>query len=279
MTLFPLHEYTEFADGRTLHERLFLGSAGWSYDDWEGPFYPPGTSSRDRLSFYARQFRSVEIDSTFYGIPTKQAVRGWYDRTPEDFMFSAKFPSSITHTAQLIDCADEMFQFVEVMTELGEKLGPLLIQFPPTYSIAGISDLARFLESLPKGLIYAVEVRHRSWLVDEFADLLKHHNASIVMSCCGPFERFWRVTSRVAYIRWLGKWDAVEEFDRIQIDRSDEIAWWIPRIRHFLDQGGVLFGYVNNHYAGHSPESIRTIKGLLETELATPSHSETSLDE
>lgn len=266
-TLFPQEESS--AEDRQVHDRFFAGSAGWSYDDWEGPFYPPGISSLDRLTYYSRQFRSVEIDSTFYGTPRLASVQGWYERTPDDFVFAAKFPRTITHDARLVGVSDETYHFIETMTELGEKLGPLLIQFPPSFDASHFGDLERFLEGLPDGLMYAVEVRHRSWLTDSFADLLENWSVSLCMSCSGGhLDRFWRVTSRVAYIRWLGLHDAVEKFDHTQIDRAEDVEWWIPRIRHFLDQGGVVFGYVNNHYAGHSPATIHLIQRRLREESA-----------
>ncbi|MFU8802553.1 MAG: DUF72 domain-containing protein [Bradymonadaceae bacterium] len=243
--------------------KIWLGTSGWSYDDWNGVFYPPGTSQKDRLVHYAGQFNTVEIDSTFYARPAMKTVQGWYERTPDDFIFAAKFPRSITHDARLIHCEHEAIDFVGVMSELGEKLGPLLLQLPPSLTASSFDDLAGLFEGLPDGYAYAVEVRHGSWLIDEFADLLKRWNVALTLTSCGHLERFWRVTSRIAYVRWLGQWDAMDRFDEVQIDRSEDIAWWVPRIKHFLDQGGVVFGYVNNHYAGHAPTTVRQIeKGL-----------------
>ncbi|MEZ4461131.1 MAG: DUF72 domain-containing protein [bacterium] len=259
MTLFP----DPIRPDREVHDRVFLGGAGWSYDDWDGVFYPPGLAARDRLSYYATQFKTVEIDSTFYGTPTKSTVQGWHQRTPDDFLFAAKFPRSITHDARLVNCADETYRFIENMAELGDKLGPLLLQFPPSFTAHALSDLARYIEGLPDGLMYAVEVRHRSWLTDEFADLLKDWGVALCMACEGAMGRFWRTTSRVAYIRWLGDHDAFETFESVRVDREELIDWWAPRIRHFTDQGGVVFGYVNNHYAGHSPETLRMIERKL----------------
>lgn len=259
---------TEPEADRSVHPNLYLGSAGWSYDDWEGPFYPPGTSQLDRLSHYASRFRTVEIDSTFYGIPALSTVQGWYQRTPEDFVFSAKFPSSITHEAELIDCADETYRFVETMSELGEKLGPLLLQFSPSFGADRMNDLEAFLEGLPDGLMYAVEIRHPSWLMDDFANLLKRWNVALCLPSAGRLHRFWRVTSRFAYIRWLGRQNVLDRFDEVQIDRTEDIEWWVPRIRHFLDYGGMVFGYVNNNYSGHSPVTVREIARRVRDDLA-----------
>lgn len=248
---------------RNVHERLLLGSAGWSYDDWDGPFYPPGTSSADRLTRYAERFRTVEIDSTFYGIPRQSTVQGWYQRTPDDFVFSAKFPASVTHEARLRDCGAEAVAFVERMGELGDKLGPLLIQLGPTFRVDRLPDLQRFLEGLPDGLMYAVEIRHRSWLIDEFADLLKRWNVALCLPSAGHLHHFWRVTSQFVYIRWLGRPNVLDRFHEVQIDRAEDVEWWVPRIRHFIGYGGTVFGYVNNNYAGHSPATLRMLAQRL----------------
>ncbi len=266
MTLFPIE--SPVRPDRMLNERLFLGSAGWSYDDWDGNFYPANLAARDRLAYYATQFRSVEIDSTFYGCPARSTVQAWYQRTPDDFMFAAKFPRTITHDARLINCADETYRFIETMSELGEKLGPLLLQFPPSFNASAFGDVERYLEGLPDGLMYAIEVRHTSWLTDEFAELLKTWGVALCMACAGPMQRFWRSTSRVAYIRWLGDYDAFDTFDSVRIDREDEIGWWAPRIHHFTNQGGVVFGYVNNHYAGYSPATVHLVERKLREEFA-----------
>jgi len=250
---------------RDVHDRLFLGTAGWSYDDWDGPFYPPGTSSLDRLRHYARHFRTVEIDSTFYGTPTLSTVQGWYERTPDDFVFAAKFPREITHGARLVDAAASAQYFVETMSELGDKLGPLLIQLPPSFTIGSFRHLAAFLEGLPDGFTYAVEVRHPSWLEDRFADLLRRWNVALCLTCSGHLANFWRVTSRVAYIRWLGRQNQFSTFDRVQADRTEELDWWVPRIRHFLDHDGVVFGYANNNYAGFAPETADDVARRLAT--------------
>lgn len=244
-------------------EHVYLGTSGWSYDDWEDVFYPAGTRSLDRLAHYATQFSTVEIDSTFYGIPSMKTVQSWFERTPDDFIFSAKFPRQITHDARLVHCEHETMAFIGAISELGNKLGPLLLQLPPSFTTDSFDDLALFFEGLPDGYSYAVEMRHSSWLIDEYADLLKRWNVSMVLTCSAHFERFWRTTSRIAYIRWLGKQGAFKRFDEVQLDRSEEYGWWVPRIQHFVEKGGLVFGYVNNNYAGYSPQIVQEITSAL----------------
>lgn len=251
----------------SLHPQLYLGTSGWSYSDWQDGFYPPGTTSKERLEFYAGQYQSVEINSTFYGLPRLKTVQSWRMQSPEGFVFSAKFPRAITHQARLVNCAGLTTTFIETMQELGDRLGPLLLQLPPSLSADAFDDLARFLEGLPDGLIYAVEVRHRSWLTQEYADLLKRWQVSMVLTCGSHLGRFWRATSRVAYIRWLGVHDAFEDYTRPRDERDDEIAWWAARMAHFLDRGGTIFGYANNNYEGFSPKTVRRIEAEVSHQM------------
>jgi uncharacterized protein YecE (DUF72 family) len=113
---------------------IYLGTQGWSYKDWVGSFYPAGTAARDFLACYAQQFGAVELDTTFYGTPTPSRVRTWFDVTPDDFLFTAKVPRSITHDRHLVDCREDFEEFVAIMRLLGHKLGPILIQLPPDFT-------------------------------------------------------------------------------------------------------------------------------------------------
>lgn len=241
-------------------KKVLLGTCGWSYDDWEASFYESGLPKRDRLEVYARHFGTVEIDSTFYAIPPMKTVQSWHARTPKGFIFSAKFPRLITHEHRLENAGALAQSFVETMSELGEKLGALLIQLPPTIKVSAFDTLARFLEGLPDGYIYALEVRDRSWLTEDLARLLKRWKIVLVLSDGEHMERFWRVTSRVVYIRWLGRQDAFDRYDRLQREVDEDLRYWIPRMEHFLGRGGTILGYVNNKYAGHSPAVVDALK-------------------
>ncbi len=256
-------------DWNLAHDQLYLGTAGWSYDDWDGVFYPSGTSSLGRLPYYASEFRTVEIDSTFHATPSRTTVQSWHQRTPPGFVFAAKFPRAITHAARLVDCGTEAATFIEVMTELGDRLGPLLIQLPPSFTVDKFDDLARFLEGLPDGLMYAVEVRHRSWLVEEYAQLLKRWRVAMTLTCGRHLGRFWRVTSRIVYMRWLGEHDPFERYDRIQQPRDEELEWWAARMAHFLERGGTVFGYAANDYEGFSPQTVRRVSSAVADSLSS----------
>ena len=243
----------------TFESRALIGTCGWAYDDWDDVFYPPDIDGTYRLVHYADRFQTVEIDSTFYAIPSRKTVRAWRERTPPGFIFSAKFPRQITHEKRLADCGDLAATFVDVMSELGDRLGTLLIQLPPSMGRRYFSTLQRFLEGLPDGYSYALEVRNRSWLVDDFAQLLRRWKVALALTDSTHLDRFWRVTSQIVYIRWLGQWNAFERYDRVQQSVESALDWWEPRMEHILDRGATILGYVNNNFAGYSPAIVEAI--------------------
>ena len=142
---------------------FFLGTTSWSNEDWEGLIYPEGCAAADYIEHYAKAFRSVEIDSTWYRVPTPKAIEGWLRRTPPHFRFTAKIPRVISHEKMLVDCMGDMEEFLDAMAPLGERLGPLLMQFPyiargqdaheNEYGSAFTERLAEFLPQLPYGRV------------------------------------------------------------------------------------------------------------------------------
>ena len=244
--------------------KMFLGTSGWSYKDWVGNFYPPDTAASSYLKKYAAILPTVEIDSTFYGIPRASTVEKWRDETPADFMFSAKVPQSITHEKSLRDCGEEMTAFVKRMAVLGDKLGPLLLQFPYGFKYECFDDLQAFLPMLPADFSFAVEVRHKSWLNERFYDLLRAHGTALVLIDHPWMPRVEVVTAAFTYIRWLGDRKAVTEpFDQLRLDRRKEFAIWKRIIEKIATEDLVVYGYFNNHYAGHSPTSLNIFREMF----------------
>lgn len=251
--------------------RLLLGTQGFSFDDWVGPFYPPDTPKSAYLEEYGRHFPTVEIDATFYAIPRASVVRGWRERTPDGFRFAAKFPKSITHDKKLENAEAEATAFVRVMSELGDKLGVLTLQFAYDFTPDSFNLLDSFLRSLPPGPRYAVEVRNRKWLTHAFGQMLSSHNAALVLHDLHYMPRMNWITADFTVIRWLGRRSDIEHFDRLQIDRTQELTRWAERVRKFLDDGLDVYGYFNNHFAGHSPASVRMFEEILDRlELRSP---------
>jgi uncharacterized protein YecE (DUF72 family) len=254
-----------------------LGTQGWNYDAWVGPFYPSGTRPVDFLATYARAFDTVEVDATFYAIPPAKTVQGWAARTPGDFCFALKLPQEITHERRLRDCGDLTALFVERIRELGAKLGPVLIQLGPDFGPAELPALVSFLPTLPTDIRFAVEFRQRGWIHDGVLALLAEHRVALALTDARWIPRRTtlalaeRPTANFAYLRWMGPNRDIVDYSRIQFDRSRELESWSEAILMLLQKVTAVYGYVNNHYAGHSPASVRQLQQLLGQKPVDPS--------
>ncbi len=246
-------------------DRILLGTQGWSYKSWVGNFYPENTPQRQYLTEYARRFRAVEVDSTAYGIPRVESVQQWYNTTPDDFRFTAKFPQTITHDKMLQDVESETAHFLATMKLLGNKLGPLLIQFSYQFKPDQFDRLAAFLDALPIDFRYAVEVRHRGWLNDRLFDLLSEHHVALALTDYAYMPRLERTTTDFTYIRWLGSRKDVpdNEYAATRINREAELDRWSRIIAKLADQGTQVWGFANNHYQGHSPTTVNALMERL----------------
>ncbi len=242
---------------------LYLGTSGWSYADWEGTLYPEGLAPGARLAEYVKSYATVEIDSTFYGTPRRSTVQKWREVAPEGFLFAAKFPQEITHEKNLAGCEGAAENFVRVMEGLGDRLGPLLLQLPPSFTVEGMDTLETFLDSLPDGFRYAVEVRHRSWLRPDLTDLLWEHGAVLTLVDYPRMPRVEEATADFVYIRWLGdRREFPEGHTHPKKDRRKDLRWWSALVDRFLSEGRTVFAYANNHYQNHSPSTLEQFLGL-----------------
>lgn len=161
--------------------KVRAGTSGYSYKEWKGNFYPEKIAAADMLPFYARHFSTVEINNTFYRMPTEKVLTNWAGQVPDDFAFVLKAPRRITHIKKLKDVNDDVSYLVKTSAALGEKLGPLLFQLPPF--LRKDFDLLRgFLDLLSPDRQSAFEFRHQSWFDDEVLAVLKEHNASLCLA-------------------------------------------------------------------------------------------------
>jgi uncharacterized protein YecE (DUF72 family) len=247
-----------------------IGTQGWNYDAWVGPFYPEGTRPADFLSIYSRAYDTVEVDSTFYAVPASKTIRGWAQRTPSGFTFALKLPQEITHERRLRGVEDLAMDFFDRARELGDKLGPVLIQLGPDFRESELPALARFLPTLPDDIAFAIEFRDRGWMHDGVVALLAEHNVSLALTDARWIPRKQmlalaeRPTADFVYIRWMGADRDIVDYSRIQIDRSREMELWAGVISQLAKRGRTIHGYVNNHFAGHSPASARELQRLLD---------------
>jgi uncharacterized protein YecE (DUF72 family) len=176
---------------------IFLGTSSFTASGWNGSFYPRGMRPSDYLGFYAERFHTVEVDSTFYACPTARTVENWNARTPDGFVFSVKVPRTITHDKVLVDCDAEITEFLGRMDILGEKLGPIIFQFP-FFSRSIFPDrygftnrLVPFLKKLPANHKFGVEIRNRDWLDAEFANLLRDNSIALVLQDAEESSATW----------------------------------------------------------------------------------------
>jgi uncharacterized protein YecE (DUF72 family) len=178
-----------------------IGTMGWSYGFWVGNFYPKKTKSSEYLTLYSKHFGTVEIDNSFYRIPTQISLEKWFQQTPPDFLFSAKFPQIITHKKMLENCESELQLFLNRVFTLQSKVGPLLLQFPPAFGTEKIPVLKDFLLQLPQEHECAIEVRNGKILNDKLYSILKENNVALTLSTNPSLPETEEITANFAYIR------------------------------------------------------------------------------
>ena len=200
---------------------LYVGTSGYSYPKWKGAFYPKGLPNKQMLRFYGEQFRTVEINSTFRGVPKESVLQAWAGDVPAEFRFVLKAPQRITHIKRLKDVGDSVSQLLEVADALKERLGPLLFQLPP-YFKKDASLLREFLALLPGQRRAAFEFRHASWFDDEVFGLLRRHRAAL---CIAEAEN----DLEVPFV-------ATTDWGYLRLRRPDygdaEMKLWVQRVRY-----------------------------------------------
>jgi uncharacterized protein YecE (DUF72 family) len=278
---------------KKLPSNLHVGTSSWSSTDWYEVFYPTDLKPAEFITHYAQHFNTVEIDSTWHHMPSTFVVDGWRKKTPDGFVFSAKVPQTVTHKKYLEDCQEEMTRFLKTMERLGEKLGPLVFQFP--YFAKGKDEheyktgedflrrLREFLPTLPKDFRYTVEVRNSNWLTDDLLSLLTEHNIALTLisfytmpALDDLMKKMDVVTSDFTLIRFLGHHKQIDsliakmmeegkkekEWNELVIDRTREMERWVPAIQVLVKRKIQVYVYFNNHYAGYGIGSIRLFEEI-----------------
>src|SRR2546423_2407004 len=254
-----------------------VGCQGWNYDDWitgagvAPVFYPKGTRAADMLTVYARVFDTVEVDSTFYAVPSTQTLDGWNKRTPRSFTFSLKLPQVITHEWALrAGSLEELSLYCDRAQLLGEKLAVTLIQLPPHFILTpeNATALRDFLERLPREMRFAVEFRNSDWLHKKVIDLLSKHNVAVAL-VEGQWikrEEMWRLAEEpaadFAYLRWMGERN-LTRFREVQRAQDENLREWAKVIVNLCNRVSHVYAYFSNFYEGHAPASANKLKNLL----------------
>ncbi len=277
-----------------LPPNLLVGTSSWSSTDWCGSFYPDRIEPGDMIRAYSGKLHTVEIDSTWYRMPSPKMVEGWRSKTPEGFIFSAKVPRVISHDKYLEGCETDLNGFVSVMSGLGEKLGPMILQFPyvakgkdPQEYRTGADFIRRlkgFVNLLPGGFKWGIEIRNSLWVQPPLLDVLRGRGISLVFIDYYTMDPLPKLAQRsdvftapFVYIRFLGnrkEMDAAvkraqetglrkQAFESILKDRTGQMAAWIPPIKRLLEKGIPAYVYFNNHYAGYAPGSVELFEKMF----------------
>lgn len=257
---------------------MLLGTQGWSYPSWVGPFYPAGTRQTGMLEVYGRAFHTVEVDATFYAVPGEAVLHGWREQVPEGFLFALKVPQAITHERRLVGAEPLLRRFLDRAAVLGSALGPLLVQLSPDFHAtqANREALAEFVSVLPIRYRWAVEFRHADWLTAGTLELLGRYNVALVLADARWVKRGLMLdlaiepTTNFSYVRWIGAQRRVVDYSRVQVDRDDELALWARALETIAPRVSTIFGYVHNQYQGHGPHTARALQRILGQEPTGP---------
>ena len=231
--------------------RVFVGTSGYNYPEWRGSFYPEKLSTAKMLAYYAERFPTVEINYTFYRIPTEKLLAGWAAGTPENFSFTLKAPRRITHDSKLQRCEDLVQTFCRTARTLGPRLATLLFQLPPNFKKdAGV--LEAFLELLPEGTRAAFEFRHTSWFDRDIFDALRRRNIALCVADSEKIHTPIEVTADYGYFRLRD--EGYQEAD---------IVRWADTIRQLTGVSDV-FVYFKHEEQGLGPEFARKLINALD---------------
>jgi uncharacterized protein YecE (DUF72 family) len=240
-----------------------IGCSGWNYRDWRrGVFYPPELPAKDWLSFYAEQFDTVELNTTFYRLPNTTAVERWVSQTPDDFVFAVKVSRFVTHVKRLQEVGEHLALLLDRIEPLAAspKLGPLLWQLPPSLR-RDDERLGAALADFPPLLRHAIEFRHESWFADEVLQLLRRRNVALVIADRPEIHSFQThdLTADFVYVRLHhGSRGRRGNYSRSELEE------WAGRIRRWADARDV-YAYFNNDWEGFAPANARTLATLLAT--------------
>ncbi|HTA42914.1 MAG TPA: DUF72 domain-containing protein [Bryobacteraceae bacterium] len=234
-----------------------IGTSGWHYDHWRGPFYPPRMAASRMLGYYIGCFDTVELNNSFYRLPSKKALQDWRDETPRAFCFAVKGSRYLTHAKKLKDPEEGIARFFDRAEILGPKLGPVLFQLPPQWTV-NAERLDQFLEALPEGHRYAFEFRNETWNCDDVAKVLRAHRAAYCVFDLAGYQSPLTVTTDFVYVRLHGPGA------KYQGSYSDAaLRQWAEQIREWKAKRKHVYVYFDNDDSGYAPKNALKLKTML----------------
>jgi uncharacterized protein YecE (DUF72 family) len=238
--------------------QVYIGTSGWVYKEWQKHFYPEDVPAKRQFEFYATQFPTVEINATFYRLPTLKMVKGWRDKAPPGFVFAVKGSRFITHILKISGASKGLRKYFGRLKPMEKRVGPVLWQLPP-FMKKDLKRLERFLKILPKNYCHAVEFRHESWYEgDETFDLLRQYKVAHVNLSSLRMPENFTVTADFVYIRFHGLKDgAYHDYTR------GELEPWARFLRKQTRAGKNVYAYFNNDLNVHAPDNAKMLMKMV----------------
>lgn len=242
----------------------YIGTSGWHYQHWRRIFYPEGLPAARMLEYYSRHFETVEINNTFYRLPTEQALESWRDTVPPDFRFAVKGSRFITHMKKLREPENAVEVFFTRLSHLGKEIGPILFQLPPYWPV-NPERLEHFLSVIPKNHFYVLELREPSWCSSEVYRILRKHNVALCLHDWGGSTWPMELTANFMYIRMHGPGGGYRgDYDESMLHS------WASRIRQWLKEVSAIYVYFNNDQGGYAIKNAKTLAAMLAQNCQTP---------
>ena len=239
---------------------VHIGTSGWHYKHWKGRFYPADLPASRMLDWYAKHFHTVEINNSFYKLPTEAALESWRDTTPAGFLFAVKGSRFLTHMKKLKDPEEGVARFMQRVAALGPKLGPVLFQLPPFWEV-NAARLEEFLRALPRGREYAFELRNPTWHTPEISAALARHNAAFCIWELAGARSPVEVTADWTYIRLHGPGGPYQgSYDRHTLQD------WAARIRQWRRRLRAVYLYFDNDQGAYAAHNATVVRQLLHSE-------------
>jgi len=237
--------------------RCEIGTSGWVYPHWRGVFYPAKSRSAQWLQHYAAHFHTVEVNYSFYRLPSAAAIEQWKAGCPEGFVYAVKASRYITHLKKLRGVEEALARFLERVRGLGDHLGPVLYQLPPNWN-CNLERLRAFLQWLPKDLRQAIEFRNSSWHNEAVYDLLAEHGVGLCIVSLPDLPSILRTTAPFCHIRLHGS-----EAKYGSCYSEEELSWWAEQVLGFLQDGKDVYAYFNNDACGFAVHNALRLKQMV----------------
>jgi uncharacterized protein YecE (DUF72 family) len=239
---------------------IHVGTSGWTYDNWTGPFYPEDVEGPERLSYYVKHFDTVEVNATFYRLPFEGMIKGWNKRLPESYHLVVKGPRVVTHVKRLKDCEEYMERFLKRVLSL-RALRMILWQFPPSFP-HDLDLLEEFLSGLPTEVRHAVEFRHERWWERRTTELLSRHKVAFVGVSHPRLPEELPCTTDFAYLRFHGRGKKLYDYDY----SAGELRVWVEKVAR-LGEGCEVYAFFNNDWHANATKNAKTFRNMLHDPL------------